>query len=91
MHCVIVIGLLLCKMNLINSLGMMCGLLSLKLEPSKWVIIYEPTLLITGSGPVGLKKKLQISVRVKNEHNPLRTRLIRVELMMNRVGSPTRQ
>ena len=31
MHCMIVIGLLLCKMNLINSLGMMCVLLFLKL------------------------------------------------------------
>jgi len=42
-----------------------------------------------GSGLV--EKKLQILVRVKNEPNPLRTRLIRDEPVMSRVGSPTRQ
>ena len=38
-----------------------------------------------------VEKKLQISVRVNNEPNPLRIRLIRVEPVMSRVGSPTRQ
>jgi len=42
-----------------------------------------------GSGRV--EKELQISVRVKNEPNPLKTLLIRVEPVMSRVGSPTRQ
>jgi len=43
-----------------------------------------------GFGLDWVEKKLQISVRVKNEPHPLRTRLIRVEPMMSRVGSPTR-
>jgi len=38
-----------------------------------------------------VEKKLQISVRVKNEPNPLRTRLIWVEPVMSRVDSPTCQ
>jgi len=44
-----------------------------------------------GFGSGWIEKKLQISVRVKNEPNPPRTRLIRVEPVMSRVGSPTRQ
>jgi len=43
-----------------------------------------------GSDRVGLKKKLQILVRVKNEPNPLKTQLIWVEPMISQVGSPTR-
>jgi len=38
-----------------------------------------------------VEKKLQILIRVKNEPNPLRTRLIRVEPVMSRVDSPTHQ
>jgi len=38
-----------------------------------------------------VEKKLQISVRVKNESNPLRTQLIQVEPMMCQIGSPTQQ
>jgi len=36
-----------------------------------------------GFGSGWVEKKLQISVRVKNEPNPLRTRLIRVEPVMS--------
>jgi len=54
---------------------------------------YNPRANPTHHGfrPGWVEKKLQISVRVKNEPNPLRTRLIQVELVMSRVGSPTRQ
>jgi len=44
-----------------------------------------------GFGSGWVEKKLQISVRVKNESNPLKNRLIRVEPVMSRVGSPTCQ
>ena len=40
-----------------------------------------------GFGPGWVEKKLQISVRVKNEPNPLRTRLIRVEPVISQVGA----
>jgi len=39
-----------------------------------------------------IEKNLQLLVRIKNEYNPLRIRLIiRVEPVMSRDGSPTRQ
>jgi len=41
-----------------------------------------------GFGSGWVEKKLKISVRVKNESNSLRTRLIRIE---PQVSSPTRQ
>jgi len=41
-----------------------------------------------GFGSGWVEKKLQISVWVKNEPNPLKTQLIRVEPVMNQVGSP---
>jgi len=44
-----------------------------------------------GFGPGWVEKSLQILVQVKNEPNPLRTRIIRVEPVMSRVGSLTRQ
>jgi len=50
----------------------------ISVEPSKWVITREPTRLIMSLDQVGLKKKIQISIRVKYEPNPLRTRLIRL-------------
>ena len=44
-----------------------------------------------GFGSSWVEKELQISVRVKNKPNPLRTRLIRIEPVMSRVGSSTRR
>jgi len=44
-----------------------------------------------GFGSGWIEKKLKILVRVKNKPNPLKTRLIRVELVMSWIDSPTRQ
>jgi len=44
-----------------------------------------------GFGTGWVEKKLQILVQVKNEPNPLRTRLIWVEPVMSRIDSLTRQ
>jgi len=44
-----------------------------------------------GFGSGWVEQKLQISVQIKNEPNPLRTRLIWVEPVISRVGEPTRQ
>jgi len=45
-----------------------------------------------GFGSDRVEKKLQISVRVKNELDSLKTRFIRIEPVMSRIGgSPTHQ
>jgi len=52
---------------------------------------YNPRVNPAHHGSGRVEKKVQISVWIKIEPNPLRTRLIWVKPVMNQFGLPTRQ